>query len=862
MRSAADNWAIVIGIDQYRVPEAVLKGAVNDALAIRKWLLDPDGGAVSERQLFLLLSPRPGQSSGNITALPATRENVITVIERLLSKSQGQGDRFFFYFSGHGLSARINATNQSGMAFADFTELLTDNSLTVQALFDLFQSTQFKEQFFFIDGCRNAPFGVDRILGSYPKPRPALSPVSPQFGMYATAPMQKAIEVDERGAFTQALLAGLSGNGSAKRWAQNEGETGEYVIRWSTLFTCVHNAVTARKLAAGDFIQTPRRFGETGAEDPILGRKSQSEFPGERLTVKLSPADALVHSSVLVRDLTGLVKSEPKPIKALPVCFDLPPRSYGIDVEADGWQRAGNVKTIDLYEPSEVDIELKPRSLVLLGGPISKRPHEFQSVIVTQLPVSEIRDLTEAEAEQRAEQLRYDGSTTEIIRQADGKFAVRTSQNITANEPTRRNDKSQTDQGSLEASSSDRLAAVEIADEAGRVLKASRGSLTLRPCPPGFFRARLVSPEGEATEQLAQVGPGESVQVGLIAPRPRSPTLRGLIEASEFGQAPDGTVTVSESVGPSASLRLSTVLALAAAAAAEIGSAHGQRLRAVGIPPFSVVTGEDSGVQIVVGCDDGVDWIGRQRVSVSPLAEEGVLELLTRVLSGNQIATAAFPRGPGSCQLRMRDGDQAEFALPLVVLPGRLTLVVMTRDSDGGVTTHVYMPAIVGPDEHDSRSRDAQFADSNFAALRRIELMQRAAAKGRVSSTLPEIELLLFDKWRDPVAGCLGVYLGLRRGSAPETLLEASANLVRFFGLLPDSHVLHGALLEKTEHAAARAAYLAALDAGLPLFRDGVSLLASAAERLELKHGRVSTIQALAAATPADPLWSATMAPV
>jgi uncharacterized caspase-like protein len=273
MSSVVDNWAIVIGIDQYDVAGAALNGAVNDALAMREWLLDPDGGGVDERQLTLLLSPKPERSLGNIRALPATRANVINAIDRLLSRSGGKGDRFFFHFSGHGLSARINATNQSGMAFADFTELLTDNSLTVQALFDLFQSTQITEQFFFIDGCRNAPFGADRVLGGYPQPRPAQPPVSPQFGMYATAQMAKAIEVDERGAFTKALLAGLAGQGGAKRWDPNQADDGAYVIRWSTLFTYVHNAVTARKLAAGDFIQTPRRFGETGDEDPILGRK-------------------------------------------------------------------------------------------------------------------------------------------------------------------------------------------------------------------------------------------------------------------------------------------------------------------------------------------------------------------------------------------------------------------------------------------------------------------------------------------------------------------------------------------------------------------------------------------------------------
>ncbi|CAL75145.1 hypothetical protein; putative caspase domain [Bradyrhizobium sp. ORS 278] len=821
MSPAPDNWAVVIGIDQYDVAEACLNGAVNDALAMRKWLLDPAGGAVSERQLFLLLSPKPGRNLGDIKSLPASRANAITVIERVLAKSRGRGDRFFFHFSGHGLSARINATNQSGMAFADFTELLTDNSLTVQALFDLFQSTQFKEQFFFIDGCRNAPFGSDRILGSYPKPRAAQPPVSPQFGMYATAPMLKANEVDERGAFTQALLDGLGGEGSAKRWDSNNAA---YVIRWSTLFSYVHGVVTARKLKAGAFIQTPRRFGETAGEDPILASKPPEGFGQVRLSVKLAPKDALGHSSVLVRDLSGEIKREPKPIKGLPVCFDLTPRLYGVDVEADGWERVGNVRSVDLYEPCEIDITL------------ARSPAK----IITQ--AGERRELWNDDT---AESLDVD---------ADESWARATSFSVAPS--------------SLTVESGDRLATVEIADEAGRVLETHRWAVRLAPCPPGFYRARLLSPEGEATEELVQVGKHQSLHVAVTAPPPASPLLQHLIETVGFRREKDGTVSVSASVGPSASLRLSTVLALSAAAAAETGSKFGQRLRAVGIPAFSAITGAASGVQIVAGSDDGTDWIGRLRVGVWSLdGTSEASQALGRLPDNAEIATAAFARAPGACQLTLQDVGQSasQLTLPLVVLPGRVTLLVITRDRDGRIDVHLYMPAVTGPQAQERSFRDQEFADSNFAALRRIELMQRAVANGRISPTAPEIDLLLWDKWRDPVAGCLGGYLGRRRGDALQrsytlrSLEEASANLVRFFGLLPDSHILHGWVLEQVGKAGAAASYAAALDAGLPLFRDGVALLESAVARLGLQHPRVPALAAIAGRPPADPLWSVTM---
>jgi hypothetical protein len=65
--------------------------------------------------------------------------------------------------------------------------------------------------------------------------------------------------------------------------------------------------------------------------------------------------------------------------------------------------------------------------------------------------------------------------------------------------------------------------------------------------------------------------------------------------------------------------------------------------------------------------------------------------------------------------------------------------------------------------------------------------------------------------------------------------------------------------MERQGDPGAAAAFLAAFEAGLPLFRDGVGLLLSAVERLRLQHPRVPALRALAACPSADPLWSATM---
>jgi hypothetical protein len=48
-----DDWAIVIGINQYPkvVGASPLQGAVDDARKFKQWLVRPDGGAVPENHI-------------------------------------------------------------------------------------------------------------------------------------------------------------------------------------------------------------------------------------------------------------------------------------------------------------------------------------------------------------------------------------------------------------------------------------------------------------------------------------------------------------------------------------------------------------------------------------------------------------------------------------------------------------------------------------------------------------------------------------------------------------------------------------------------------------------------------------------
>jgi DNA-directed RNA polymerase omega subunit len=807
------NWAIVIGVDKYWRPEICLRGAVKDALRMRDWLLDENGGGVPHQNLMLLLSP--AQPLAGPKGIEATQDNITESIERLLNKSNRQGERFFFHFSGHGLTSRINFSNQPGIVPTDFKDTLTNKVLTLGSLFELFLATQFKEQFFFIDACRNIPFDTEKRLGDYPNPRKPVPPVSPQFIMYATQPGVKAIEIrqpgNERGAFTDALLAGLRGKGAAKRWDE---QAGTYVVRWSSLFEFVEREVKSRKLAAdsipgGPLIQEPRQFGERGSENPPLAHFAPAAFDAEPLEVDLQPQETRDIARIEVRDLGGLIDHKVPPLPSLPVRFQLPPRSYSVCANAQGYLSKRRFVPVDLYEPKSVEVELVPGS----------QAPPFNTPAAPTPP-------------------------------GGGGYGLADPQS----------------QASLVIRSEDTLAHLELADGSGRILANGRIPRRLE-LAPGFYRLRLVSPEGESVEELIELLPGSNEPVTLSAAPPYGELLESIVSRSGFEIHPDHTISVSEAVGPSASLRLSTVLALAAAATTEVDSSYGLRLKALGLPPFQqlAMPGCSSGVQVVVGDESSLPLPWRKVALRCWRVDEPAPETYDRLIvtPGLQaVASMAMCRDPGSYWLQLRLPGSADLTMPVVVLPNHVSLIVLTFETHSKADLHQYVLELPpmsslserGPADH--RLLDPVFGGSRFAAIRRIELMQRSVANGRITAVLPDLQMLLDNEWIDPVAGCLGGYLLLRMGK-PADLQGLVENLTTFFGDLPDAHILRGAYLESgPARGDAESAYITALDRGLPIFRDGLALLDAAIVRLDIRHERALWVRKVFESVPAGSLWS------
>ena len=141
------DWAIVIGVDRYAASASwTLRGAVRDAVAMREWLLSSDGVNVAPDHLTLLLAPVPGLNP-LVDFIPATHDNILKAITDLLNKSNKQGDRFFFHFSGHGLSIKDNLSWKQGILASDFSLTTSHKSLTVTSLSNCFSARRSSSSF-------------------------------------------------------------------------------------------------------------------------------------------------------------------------------------------------------------------------------------------------------------------------------------------------------------------------------------------------------------------------------------------------------------------------------------------------------------------------------------------------------------------------------------------------------------------------------------------------------------------------------------------------------------------------------------------------------------------------------------------
>jgi uncharacterized caspase-like protein len=111
-------YALLVGVNEYTRVRPSLAGCVNDAIAMRKFLLE--SAKVREEDLRILLSPSAGEvyPELDVTKVPrADRANVTAALAELATKAR-YGDHVIVYFAGHGVRVINTATNERVYGFA------------------------------------------------------------------------------------------------------------------------------------------------------------------------------------------------------------------------------------------------------------------------------------------------------------------------------------------------------------------------------------------------------------------------------------------------------------------------------------------------------------------------------------------------------------------------------------------------------------------------------------------------------------------------------------------------------------------------------------------------------------------------
>lgn len=228
------RYAIVIGINHYTPVSKnglkTLSGAIQDATNVYEWIVAH--GGVEEKNAFLITSTQDPLNPIKNTVDSA----VIEITRRVVEEENGEAERIYFYFAGHGIGVELDREN-NGLCMANWSEYgINAGSLSSKEYLESFLNQGlFKEVVIWMDCCRTSRFFL----------KPAGAPSLQQLGtvknpLYMVAfgsqfqnqayeySVGSSEQVDKRGVFTAVLLEGLNG-GAETAGAINARTLGDYL---------------------------------------------------------------------------------------------------------------------------------------------------------------------------------------------------------------------------------------------------------------------------------------------------------------------------------------------------------------------------------------------------------------------------------------------------------------------------------------------------------------------------------------------------------------------------------------------------------------------------------------------------------
>ena len=773
--------AIVIGIDRYQKPEWSLDGAVRDAIAFARWAVT--SGGVDANDLTLLLSTADGDTplaAGDplqARVQPADWKHIAGTLHRYRKNAGRDADRLWFYYGGHGLAPPMQAPDAGPLVVpSDVDDLdfyTTTQPLGLETFRAWMENVGPKEQFFFVDACRDVlPASDNKFLGQqvlWDLRGIDDDMLATQAVFLATTAGQRAKEIRGHGLFGRALVAALRGLGPQLRpTPPTPGKPARRRLLFDDLVEFVRDAV-ARGIKEIPGVQPADQKSVPYARvTRLTGDIPVAEFAPEKLPrVKVDalvdPEDARTTGRIEFLQWSDereewIARAEnPKP--AGPpldemATFEVRGGSHHLRITANVYE--DDVREILVYEEKRYPIELRRKTAA--ATPVEEAAEELEMV-------ADEGDFGDTGATARKVWRSAPHATT----------------------------------GSVELTCPDSLAQVALIDGGGRERGRAHGTLQVKELAPGPYKAVAELAGAPRAEEMVMVEAGRTTPVHLHIAAPPSAHTAAVLQANQIG-VHNGYAFPSENFGEVANVRLASLLAYAAWGARWPDWAGFHHVRSLGVDPLAGLDPAACAVQVLVG--DAAENAAVDTCSVQ-IEPGGPLTLAP--LHGVPARQGAKVLPPGTARVRVSVPGFAAASFALALLPGFVTLLVVAREADGDIEVQQHFNPI-----------DPTVGGASTLDVRFVELAQRALEE-RQALTAFELEALLREPSTNPMLAVLTGYRALRGGLAAEFRGSAFWNVLQRLPMLPDADVLAG-LYDESERAAH---FERAAERGTPIVAEG-----------------------------------------
>ncbi|MFN0250946.1 MAG: alkaline phosphatase family protein [Kofleriaceae bacterium] len=799
--------AIVIGIDAYTHAEWNLHGAVADAIEFARWATTSGGVAQSDLKLFL--GPHGGTPSfATLPPLewkPASETGLKKALTRYQSEAH-KASRLWVFYAGHAVAVPGDGTSGAPAIIPpdieDTTDLEsyvnTDRRISLELFRQMMEDRVPGEQVFFVDACRNVfkssstKFIAQSVMHTGPG-----TAGSKQIVYLSTTAWKKSFETKGRGLFGKTLCSALKGLGPTLEPPEAPGKPMRLFVDGLHGFVSTIVPTLARDAGlGGDHIQVAQPHLHNTIKDVVLATFPKDALPRVPITLLVSPPEAREDGTI---EFLHTYDGEEER-----VCKDPPAIGPGLPEKAI-FQVTGGKKRIRVRAPGFVEVIVEPHVHTTKSIPVALTPivHdeglESLGTRRTNLAIASLdRQARLAIVNDKDQELAFGTDHVSFLVE-DGRYRL--------------------------------TAMLSASERVEKNVTISNGVVFLIERDP---RTTDTTDTSDTDDIDAQYTTKEvSLPIQLVLPiRPPTPAVEASLP-SDMQYQPGAGIPMAEHFGTVADGRLSTLLA-SAAWASRWGSRddeHGFfKLKSIfDRVNFLPVPAGEGGLHVLVG-DALLDGEFLDSVKVSLEEHDGVpiddlaLDVLPMMVMVRQ---RLIPLPPGTCRVRVEILGYARSTYPIHVVPGFITLLLVTREDEDDVDVQQQFHPV-----DPLQPLGGMFPRPQDVRL--IGLSSQALAEG-ARLTRGEVDDLLRGKWSNPL---LAITAGYRmfgtdhedqfRGPIDDLRRDGDTrgpsplgNLRRFFPTLPDVHVL-AALYDperRDDH------FVAAMLRGVPIVVQGFAAL-------------------------------------